>query len=195
MQYWLIRTVNTQITYRSCCCPPLYPSPYCCQLMASFLTHCRVRRNDFWINKKYMKNWSWLITNDSNSSRFSRFIFCSFLRWDTVWCGRWLSTFRINLPPLFSEQTSGIKYSVNVLLRGVCHNCVIIGHVLATQPANIITNNLTLAYQTTRCHHRIHNVITQKLSITHRNKPCQPRSWHSPTRLHSVTNLSKIIPL
>jgi hypothetical protein len=91
MQYRLIRTVNKQITHRSCCCcHPLYPSPYWCQLMASFPTHCRVRRKDFWINKQYKKNWSWLIKNGSISSRVSRFIFFSLLRCDIVWCGSWL---------------------------------------------------------------------------------------------------------
>jgi len=149
-----------QITHGSyCCCRPLYPSPYCCQLMTSFPTHFRVWSKDFWINKKYTKNRSWLIINDSIYSRFSKSILCSLLRRDTVWCGRWLSTFRRNLPLPFLEQTSGIKYTVDVLLRDVCHNCAIIRHVLATQPTSIITNNLTLAYQTARCHHRIQSVM------------------------------------
>jgi len=156
--------------------------------MASFATHFRVWRKDFWMNKKYTKNRSWLFINDSVYSRFSRSIFCSLVCRDTVWCRRWLSTFRRNLPLPFSEQASGIKYTVDVLFRGVCHNCAIIRHVLATQPASIITNNLTLAYQTARCHHRIHGVRAQ-------NKRCQPRSWQALTRLHGVINLGEIISL
>jgi len=93
----------------------------------------------------------------------------------------------------FQSRSLGSS-NVHVLLRGVsqlCHH-----PTCASHPAgNIITNNLALAYQTTRCNYRIHGVITQKLPITHRNKRCQPRSWHSPTRLHGVINLGKIIPL